>query len=190
MTDKTITAEIIIPAIVAITDRAGNEAVIDFTNLPPETLVSILIDAIDYGLTQKVNDGASSALDASLPAGSDDWDAATRRAWAKDNPDKVAQTRKEMRQRVADQISAGEWGIRRATATPADPVDTYRLQVAKEFLSMESSAAKLSYKAYMDIPAKDQAARRAYKLDMVKGHDALEKIAQDRHDQFLAFGNL
>lgn len=179
-----------LPESIDVTDRAGVTVSLDLKAMKAEALAEIITRAAVHGITQKINDAASSALDAALPAEADSWDAATRRQWGKDNAAKVQASRTEMRQAAVNQLASGEWGITRAAATPSDPVDTHRMAIAGEFMASGSSHALLARKAYEAIPAKDQKARRQYKLDLVQGTPALESMAQARHESATAFDSI
>ena len=181
---------ITLPASIEITDRAGETVTLNIAEMDKDAAKEIALRAIVHGITQKVNDAASSALDAALPAEAAEWDTAQRRQWGADNKDKVQASRTEMRQAAVDQLFSGEWGITRAAATPVDPVDTHRLAVASEYMASPASHAKLALKGYNDIPSKDQKERREYKLNLVRSIPQLEQMAQARHESTAAFASI
>lgn len=175
---------------IAITDRSGASVTVDLAAIPGELLNDIIAQAVTHGLTQKVNDAASAALDAALPAEASEWAPAKRRQWGADNAETVAATRLAMRQAMADQLTAGAWGVTRGAATPVDPLDGHRLKVATEFMASTASAGILAAKAYKAIDPKDARARKEFKLDLVKAYPALEAMAADRLAAESAFADI
>lgn len=106
---------------------------------------SVFADIFEYGWKQKVNDAASAC------------------------PDK-ASAQKAMSE-ATENLAAGLWAMR-GVGEPADPQAAGRRSVALDWIKAgETPEAKAALVAYEAIPAKDQAARLAYR-DMVFADNA------------------
>lgn len=131
-----------------------------------------ILAIVEHGITQKVNDGAASALALTCPehiVGDRIGKAASdaRKAWVNADPanaELVEQARTDMRQAVADHMSNGEWGVVRQAGETIDPALKGRRSTAYEWMfnagTPDANAARLAYKA---IDAEDVAERLAHR---------------------------
>ena len=165
----------------AIENRTGSVVTLDTADMTADTISYLL----DYGIRQAVNDAGASALavayEEATGLSGKDVDAATRKAWGQDNPDAVDETREALRVERAENLAANIIGTTRTTGRHADPLDIHRLAIVADLIKAKPTSPLA--KEYNAIPAKDQAARKEYRLAWAAAQaEAVDPIAQERLD--------
>lgn len=160
----TFTVEITLPETVEIESR-GQVTVLDVSALIATHGGDMAARGFLHGITQKVADAAASALKNAFEAAGGAKDATTeeRKAWGEANAESVDAEALTLMESAARNLVENGWTTRRA-GSATDPLDAYRAQVVRA--NIQSDKKSKAYKGYAAIDSKDQAARRAYLLDI------------------------
>ena len=161
----------------AVENRTGSTVTLSTADMNAATIAYLL----EYGVRQAVNDAGASALAEAYTEetglSGKDVDEAERKAWGKANPDAVNDMRETLRTERAASLEANVIGTQRAASRHADPLDIHRLAIVLDLI--KSAPASATAKAYAKIPAKDQAARKQFRLAWAaEQSDVVDPIAK------------